>query len=193
MTDWSLDEFLGEGDGEGFTVDVPIKPRALVKKHADLERAIIERSQDGGSLAGDDLLRTMSEGLQELERRIDEQARIFSFRGVSRRKWRDLLAQHPPRKQDREVGDDFNPETFPAAAVALCSVSPKLTEDEAKALEDDDDLGTGGFEQLWNGVLAANLGVVNDTPKSVIATAILRTNGASSTTAAPGASPAASS
>ena len=192
MTDWSLDEFL-DGGGEGYTVDVPIKPRALVKKHADLERAILERSQEGGSLAGDDLLRQMAAGLQELEDRIDERTKVYSFRAVSRRRWRDLLAKHPPAKKDRDAGHDFNPDTFPAAAIAACCVSPKMTEDEAKQLEDDDELGTGGFEQLWNGCLAVNLGVVNDTPKSVLATAILRTNAASSTTAANGESRAASS
>ena len=192
MTDWSLDEFLG-GSDEGYTVDVPVKPRALVKKHADLERAILERTQQSGSLAGDEIARQMAEGLQELERRIDERTTVYSFRAVSRRRWRALLAEHHPTKQQRNDGHDFNPETFPAAAIAACCVSPPLTLDEAKALEDSDDLGTGGFEQLWNGVLAVNLGVVNDTPKSVIATAILRTSDASSTTAANGASPAASS
>ena len=191
MTDWSLEEFLGEGDE--FTVDVPIKPRALVKKHSDLERAIVDLSQQSTSLAGDPTLTKMAEGLQELERRIDEQTQVYSFRAVSRRRWRDLLAKHPPKREHRESGQDFNPETFPAEAIATCCVSPKLTVDEVKALEADDDLGTGGFEQLWNGCLAANLGVVNDTPKSVLATAILRTNGASSITAAPEASPGASS
>ena len=192
MTDWSLDEYLGDGDG-GYTVDVPIKPRGLVKKHAELEREVIERSQGSMSLAGDNTARQMAEGLQELERRIDEQTRTYSFRAVSRRRWRALMAEHPPTKEHRDQGADFNPETFPVAAIAACCVEPKLTPDEVQALEDDPEFSTGDFEMLWNGCLAANLGVVNDTPKSVLATAILRTNGASSTTAAPEASPAASS
>lgn len=190
---FSLDEFLGDdGDGD-YTVDVPIKPRSLAKKHADLERLIQQAMGKSSGLAGDSELREMAEALQELERRIDEQSTVYTFRAVSRRRWRSLMAEHPPKKGHKEDGLDFNPETFPPAAIAACSVSPKLTLEQAKALEDDDTLSAGDFELLWSGVLAANLGVLADTPKSLIATAILRTNGASSTSAAPGASPAASS
>lgn len=189
---WSLDEFLGEGD-EDYTVDVPIKPRALAKKHAELEQLLIEQTSANTSLAGDGSVRAMAEGLEELSRRIDEGTKVYTFRGVSRRRWRGLMAKYPPSKRDREQGLDFDPDKFPTAAIALCSVDPKLTDEEAKALEDDDSLGPGGFEQLWAGVLTANLGVLSDTPKSVLATSILRTNDASSTTAAPEASPGASS
>ena len=189
---WSLEEFLDGGD-DGYTVEVPIKPRALVKKHAELERAIIDRTKDTESLAGDSVSRDMAEGLRELERRIDAQTKTYRFRAVSRRRWRALLAEHHPTKKQRDEGHDFNPETFPVAAIAACSVDPKLTVDDVNALEDDETFSTGDFELLWNGVLAANLGVVSETPKSVLATAILRTNGASSTTAAPGGSPEASS
>lgn len=189
---FSLDEFLGDDGGGDYTVDVPIKPRGLVKKHSDLERLIQQEMGKSSSLAGGEV-REMAEALQELERRIDEQAEIYTFRAVSRRRWRSLMAEYPPKKEHKADGFEFNPETFPTAAIAACSVSPKLTLEQAKALEDDENLSNGDFELLWSGVLTANLGVVADTPKSLIATAILRTNGASSTSAAPEASPEASS
>lgn len=191
---FDLDEFLGDGDGGEYVVDVPIRPRHLAQKHDELEHLIAQRIQtDADSLAGDAEVRAMCEALEELERRIDAEAVIYRFRGISRRRWRDLMAKHPPKREHREMGVDFNPDTFPVAAMAACSVDPKLTIEEARALEDDATLGTGNFERLWEGVLTANLGVLNDTPKSLIATALHRMNGESLTTAAQGESPEASS
>jgi hypothetical protein len=189
---FNLDEFLSDGDGGEYVVDVPIRHRHLAQKHDELEHLIAQRLQSASdSLGGDAEVRAMADALEELERRIDAEAVVYKFRGLSRRRWRDLMAKHPPKPA--HAGHDFNPETFPVAAIAACSVDPKLSIEDARALEDDETLGTGNFERLWEGVLTANLGVLNDTPKSLIATLIPRMNGDSLTTAAPGESPGASS
>ena len=79
----------------------------------------------------------------------------------------------------------------PVAAIAACSVEPKMNAEQAERLADT--VSDGEFSKLWQAVLAANLRVGDGTPKSVLATTILRTNGASLTSAAGLASPEASS
>ena len=189
---FSLDEFLGDGDDD-YTVDVPIKPKALAKKHAELEHLISQSIGNSDSLAGPSDVTAMAEALKELEQRIEDKTRIYRFRPLTPRRWRALKAEHPPKKQHRDMGLDFDAETFPPAAIAACSVDPKLTVSEAQEIEDDPSFSSGDFDLLWQGVLNANLGVLSDTPKSELATAILRMSAASSTTAARGESPEASS
>lgn len=190
---FSLDEFLGDDGDDDFTVDVPIKPKGLAKKHAELERLIQQKMGQSSSLGGDSELREMASALQELEQRMDERTKVYKFRGLAPARWRALKAEHPPTKEHKAGGLDFNPDTFPAAAIAACCVEPQMTLAEAKALEADESVSSGDFELLCDGVFTANMGVLTDTPKSVLATAILRMNGASLTTAAPEASPGASS
>ena len=184
---WSVDDFLD--DFEAPTTEARICPRAdLLEEHKAAERRLVESGQSSGSLAGE--ARDLAQQVRDLEEQIEQTTRSIKFRALSRRRWRTLLAEHHPLKVHKADGLDFNPETFPVAAIAACAVDPPLTQEQAERLADA--LPLGEFEKLWQSVLAVNLGV-SDTPKSVLATAILRTNNGSSTTAAPGASPAASS
>jgi hypothetical protein len=186
---WTVDDFLGEYEAP--STEVEVCPRAeLVAKHQELERRLVEAGQSSSSSLADDGSRRLAEQLQAVETEMSDTARRFRFRALSRRAWRDLLSQHPPRKQDKADQLDFNPETFPVAAIAACALEPAMTAEQASLLEDR--LPLGQFQKLWGAVLDVNLGV-SDTPKSVLATAILRMNGASSTSAASAASPEASS
>ena len=184
---WSVDDFLD--DFQAPSIEARICPRAdLLERHKEAERRLVESGQSSGSLAGE--AAELAQRVRDLEDEIDASTRTIKFRALSRRRWRTLLAEHHPLKVHKADGLDFNPETFPVAAIAACAVEPSLTQEQAERLADA--LPLGEFEKLWQSVLSVNLGVT-DTPKSVLATAILRTNNGSSTTAAPGASPAASS
>lgn len=187
---FSVDDFLGEFEPP--TVEVRVCPRAdLLEQHRLLDRQLAEASTKsaGGSLAGDDT-RTLADEVTALEERIEQATRTFKFRALSRRRWRSLLGAHPPLKQHKADGLDFNPETFPVAAIAACAVEPAMTDEQAEKVADAIPLGE--FEKMWAAVLQVNLGA-SDTPKSVLATTIHRMNGAFSTTAPPEASPGASS
>lgn len=187
---FTVDDFLG--DFTPPTVDVRICPRTdLRDKHRELERRLVESSQSpSSSLADSGGAKGLAEELQAVEAEMEAATRSFRFQALSRRRWRGLLAGHPPQKQHKSEGLDFNPETFPVAAIAACAVEPAMNAEQAEKLADA--LPLGEFERLWAGVLEVNLGVSGN-PKSMIATAILRTNGASSTTAALEESPEASS
>lgn len=186
---FSVDDFLGEYEAP--TVEVQVCPRAdLLDRHRELERQLVDIGQRSNSSLADNGARRLAEELRDLEQEMDATSRTFKFRALSRRRWRALMAAHPPLKQHKADQIDHNPETFPVAAIAACAVEPAMTEDQAQKLEDR--LPLGQFQKLWGAILDVNLGV-SDTPKSVLATTILRMNGASSTTAAPEESLGASS
>ena len=186
---WTVDDFLGEYEAPTTEVEVCPRPE-LVIRHQELERRLVEAGQSSSSSLADSGSKDLARELQELEQEMSETARKFRFRALSRRRWRSLLAAHPPLKQHKLDNFDYHPETFPVAAIAACAIEPVMTPEDAGKLEDL--LPLGQFQKLWGAVLDVNLGV-SDAPKSMLATAILRMNGASSTTAAPGESPGASS
>lgn len=180
MSDFTVGQFIDEYQGP--TVSVQVCPRVdLRDRHAELEVLLAEATRSASGGLADDTVQRLAREIAALEDEIDQSSRTFVFRALSRRRWRALLADHPPRDEDRKGGADFNADTLPAAAIAACAVEPRISADEAVLLEDAINLAE--FEKLWGAVLAANLGA-NDIPKSLIATAVLRTSAASSTTAA---------
>lgn len=136
----------------------------------------------------------LAERIEELEAEIDAAKVEFRFRSVGKRTWANLLAKHPPTKDQKrsEPGLDHNPETFPVAAIAASCFDPELTVRDVERLERA--LNSSQFGLLWAKCVDANVGGVSD-PKSVAAGLIRRANGlsASSATAAVEPSLAASS
>lgn len=46
----------------------------------------------------------------------------------------ELVAKHPPKKDQRERGQFFDPDTFAPALLSRCSMKPKLTLDQTTKL-----------------------------------------------------------
>jgi hypothetical protein len=184
-------------DGKGFDVDEwleDLQPRTaearvtvrydLIDEHQRLELKLAESSD------GDDRHR-FAEKIVALEQEIADAEKVFTFADIGGR-WLALIGEHPPTKDQLEHDKslDHNPETFPPAAIAECSVDPKLTVRQVERLREK--LRLVEWQKLWAAVLEANLGVAA-APKSLLAGAVLRMNGVSATTPAPVGSPAASS
>lgn len=96
--------------------------------------------------------------LEELRQRVRERSRTLVFASIGAKRWRDLLAGHPPTKdQRREQGAllDHNPETFPAAALVAACVEPGLTAEEAAWIMDELPLGVAN--RIWAACLEANV------------------------------------
>jgi hypothetical protein len=123
----------------------------------------------------------LAEELQALEDEVESEKVEFKFGAIGRRPWADLLADHPPRPQDKEADPraDHNPETFPIAAIAASSLEPKMTYEQVERL--DKSLNDTQFMQLWVACLNANKG--DAAPKSAAAGLILRAKGKSGASA----------
>lgn len=124
----------------------------------------------------------------------------FVFHAIGERGWSDLMAKHPPeRKNPDHEGFGFHPETFPPAAIAASlhqiisgdgTVTEGATEAQVRTLQSR--LGKGQWERLWATVITANMRV-DDPGKFVNGSELRLSSEPNSTTAAPEASPAASS
>jgi hypothetical protein len=165
----------------------------LAARHEELDAQLTAAMEADGRLTGiGDAPQSpaVAEQVRALEAEMESLTVPFRFRALSKRVWSDLIAQHPPTKDQTRAHPqlDHNPETFPVAAVAASCIDPAMTLEQAQRLETS--LNQSQWGRLWAACLDANVGV--DAPKSVAAGMLRRLNGASerplTTTAFPAAS-----
>ena len=168
------------------------KATALLQEHADAEAALAQAITEDSRTNREPQAIACAERVREIEDRIEDAKTAFRFVAIGRRKWADLVALHPPSKDDlkRDARADINSATFPIAAVAASCADPKMSEDEARRLEMA--LNDTQWQRLWSDCLEVNLGGLA-TPKSHLAGSILRASEPSATTAANAGFPAPSS
>ena len=164
----------------------------LAQEHERLERELTEtRKADDDSLAGSPQAAELAGRIQDIESEMREDETEFTFRAIGKTAWSDLIAKHPPTKDQKEMRLDHNPETFSVAAITASLVDPAdATLEEVEALAEV--LSIGQWGRLWSACCDANIGA-DEPGESSAASAVLRDSKLSSTTAASAASPAASS
>lgn len=166
----------------------------LTARHEELDERLRNLPQEESIAHVNEAVQALVAEMDALEAEIEAALVTFTFRAVGHLRWANLMAAHPPTKEQRKENArlDHNPETFPIAAMAESCVEPEgATLDLFRRLEASS-VPTTVFDTLWATCIEANLGGTG-VPKSVAAGAIRRLNARSATTRAPAASPAASS
>lgn len=172
---FDVDEFL---DGyERPRRQVPICKRAgLAAELAELDAKLLtERAK--GNLAGAPA--EMLDRLAQLEAEIEASVVVFTLEARTTSEWADLLAAHPPTKDQAKQGHVANPETFDVAAVAACAVDPVVTIEQAKRMR-----GTLPPSE-WNALVRAVYDLNQErtfAPKSLMLSAARHMSGNSSAT-----------
>lgn len=166
----NIDEFL---DGLKLPEDgVPIVMRGdLQARFEELERQLQDarRKPETDSLVGTSgEARRIAEEIETLRQEMQGHVRVILLRALPRKAWSDLVKEHPPRKQDAPA--DHNRETFPVAALAACSVKPKMSTEQAGRLVDR--VTQGQWTALWNKIIELN-GGSGEVPFSVASSVIL--------------------
>jgi hypothetical protein len=122
----------------------------------------------------------LAQRIVELQAQAREAERVFVFRSIGYRAWRDLQLEHPPTDEQLAKSPelDVNPDTFTSVAIAASCVQPTgVTVDKVRQLED---ILTGGqYLQLWTACAQANARG-SQIPNSLAASAVLRRSGRSS-------------
>lgn len=185
MTDVSIDEILDEIVAPRRTVTVCTRGDISERLEQLQDELAQARAADPDSLSNPAAAQKAAE-IEALALEAVQHERAFVLEAIGNRPWADLIAQHPPTKAQRADGLDHDPSTFPVAAVAASSVSPKMTAEQAGRLADR--LSVGQWLKLWTACLEVNIGP-GDLPKFVTAIATARAIEPSSTTAAPEGSP----
>lgn len=150
----------------------------LAAEHEELCARLAEEQQKNlGSLAGNPGARALAEDITALEALMAEATIGFRLRALPRREWAELVAKHPPRRDDggRVLDADrvgVNADDFMTAILHRCVVEPILTEEDWDALVNEG-LTDAQYEQLTDAVWALNRRDV-DVPFSLAASTILR-------------------
>jgi hypothetical protein len=95
------------------------------------DKAITDEVTNGGSPV---LAVKIAKQMAELEREMRDSTVIFTLRGLSRTRWKEMAAAHPPIEGVDE--GEVNEESFVTEMIAECCVEPVMTVDQAGRLRD---------------------------------------------------------
>lgn len=97
-----------------------------------------------------DLLRGKRRRRRELEIELNGEKVVLVFEAISSHRMDELLAAHPPTKDQQLQGVAFNPDTFNPALISACLVEPAVTEEEFKEIWESDEWSQGELATLFN-------------------------------------------
>jgi hypothetical protein len=169
----TIDDLLAEITVREKTVKILLR-QDLLDEHARRDAELVATLNADTEENRDPLGPDLAKKLVEFEAEIEAAKRPFRFRAIGKKAWADLLAHHPPTRDQTTANPrlDHNPVTFPIAAIAASCVDPQMTVEQVSKLEER--LNLAQFEMLWAGCLDANVGGGVDAPKSLVAGPIAR-------------------
>ena len=147
--------------------------RRLVSRQIQLRKTIARRAEEQGKTLGHSV--DERQELAEVEALIEAKTRTLVFEGLGWGRWRDLMAKHPPAKDQAETFERaiklafmpenvgsmaFNAETFVPAAVAASAVEPPVSVEEVVELLHRGPPGV--IDRIWAAVLEVNLAGSDD-------------------------------
>lgn len=175
--EYTAEDLLAETKPREKTVHVLLQ-QDLIDEHAELEAALQRAMEDAGESMVTDAPR-IADLIKAKEAEMEAAKRPFTFRTIGRKRWRDLLAEHPPtraqlaRAQEQRIQLDHDPDKFQPAAVQASCISPKMTLLQAHQFNEGMDLAQ--WNVLWGACLDVNVGG-GALPKSMAAGRIARAN-----------------
>lgn len=111
-------------------------------------------------LGDDDEVKAAAVAFDDFVRAAAARGTKVQIRAIPGRKWRALVAEHPPREKNAEDAEwGWNVATFADAAVPPCvvSVAGQALEDEAKQ-DAVDRMTDGDFSRVYSAVVRLNTG-----------------------------------
>ena len=163
MTDFS--SYLSEATPDSRMVPVCFD-RQLLAELAEARRAIAEIEGNpikGSKTLGDTDRQELVDRVAALEEEVRAKTRLLSFQNPGKRRWRDLIAEHPPTKEQRATYGallHWDPDTFIPAAISLCAHDPEISVEEAASFIEQ--MPEGVVDRVWAAVLEVTLGGQTD-------------------------------
>lgn len=120
-----------------------------------------ERQKRGGTLSGSsEEMKAVEEKIAALREEMQESTKVFTLRGLSKKRFSDLKASKPLRDEDKDAGVDYNGEEFPVILVQACLVDPALTVPEVEDLVETT-FTQGQWDLLFWSAMYLNRGTVD--------------------------------
>jgi hypothetical protein len=74
---------------------------------------------------------------------------VVTLRAIGSKAYDVLVGMHAPTVEQKKEGAAYNPDTFGPALISMCSVSPRITPNEAKELWDSEEWSRGEVMELF--------------------------------------------
>lgn len=97
----------------------------------------------------------------DLKQQIEDAYVTFTFQGISRVDYNELLEAHPPTEEHTAGGFEFDPDGFGPDLIAACSVDPEISPEQARRIWDE--WTEAEVVRLFNAAYESNR-VVKDVP-----------------------------
>jgi len=81
---------------------------------------------------------------------------VFTFKSIGRFNYDKLVSEHPPTKEQKADGADFNAETFPPTLVAAACSDPEISLEESIDMFDSPEWNNAELRALFFGALEVN-------------------------------------
>lgn len=135
----------------------PLERKLKVLDDDDLKNRIAKARRDverhkARDPEGDEVAGAQAE-LDRLEAEAAERTIVLTFRGLPRKAYEQLIVDHPPTKDQKAKGMEYNVDTFAPALVSACSVDGMPVEDARMLLEEWNQTEAG---MLFGAALAVN-------------------------------------
>lgn len=128
----------------------------LVDEAEKLETRLERARADQSSIGGNPDVPALEQQLAELREQMEEATITFRIRGLSQRKYTEVVAQHPPRKDDkRDALLGMNIDDVIEQLIKLGTEEPQLDDDDWQILLDDV-LNQATYVQLTDAAWSVN-------------------------------------
>lgn len=149
-----IKQILAQAKPKTVTVRVCLRGD-LLARHEQLEVDLARAREFDATSNEHDTAPAIAKKIEALEAELTKNETAFTFGAIGQKAWRLLLDKHGPSTQDRAEGYEFDPVTFPVAAIAASAVDPEMSEDDTDRLYEL--LNFGQWQMLWSACLAANV------------------------------------
>lgn len=159
-----LDDLLAAKKPQRRTVPVSLDPDMTERLDAArravrvAEIALDTAAEDRRDVAQDNLDAARVD-LDQLEAEVKAQTVLFVFEGLGRKGYEELMANHPPTREQRDrlkaTGDfaPWNVDEFPPILISACLVEPRLSVDEVRQIWDSPRWNQSECVDLFNTAL----------------------------------------
>ena len=120
-------------------------------------RALLTAARDSDRISNDtDKAPAIQKQIDKMVETSQDTLVVFTFKSVGRFEYDKLVAAHPPTKEQKADGAEFNADTFPPALLSAACSDPEISLEEATEMFDDPDWNNAELRALFFGALEVN-------------------------------------
>ncbi len=141
----------------------PVTKKVAIQMDGEIANQIEELREMHDTARNNDRVSNEDEKAPAIQDQIDElleqaleSVEVFTFKSIGRYNYDKLVGQHPPTKDQKKQGMDFNPDTFPPVLVAASCIDPEIPLEDSEAIFADPNWNGAELRKLFFGALESN-------------------------------------